>query len=116
MLSTKNQRRPSAELARRAALSALILSVAPALGGCPEKTECKATLVTGSGKYTGRADGPATDPAYARKKAARDACTSMCLQTNAFNMETCPSECVVNAEAGKVGMKITCTHDEAAAP
>lgn len=116
MLSTKSQRRPPGDIPRGAALSALFLSVALALGGCPEKTDCKATLVTGGGKYVGRGDGPATDPSYARKKAARDACTSMCLQTNAFNQETCPSECVVNAEAGKFGMKISCTGDEGAAP
>lgn len=104
--------------ARRGSYIALALALASAfaLSACSEQTDCVAQLVTGSGTYRGKASGPARDPGPVRRKATRDACLTMCLQTKAVNMETCPPECVVDAEAGKVGVKVQCSRDEVSAP
>ena len=106
MFTRLSQERRLREATRRAGWAALAIAIGLALSGCPEKTECTATLVTGAGKYRGRASGPGNEPALARRKATKDACTNMCVQTKAVNMESCPAECVVDAEAGKVGVKI----------
>lgn len=100
----------------RIALISLGLATALACLGCPQRTECTAQLVTGEGTYKGKSSGPADDPAPVRRKATKDACVSMCLQTKAPNMETCPAECAANAEAGKVGVRVTCTGDAKGEP
>lgn len=116
MVSTTSYGRRWAYFTRVGGSAALAIAAAVALAGCPEKTDCAAQLVTGAGTYRGKASGPANEPAFARRKATKDACVSMCLQTKAVNMENCPAECVVDAEAGKVGVKITCTGDAAGRP
>ena len=101
--------------ARKVTGAMLALTFAFALGGCTEQTDCTAQLVTGAGTYRGKASGPASDAGPVRRKATKDACTTMCLQTKAVNTESCPAECVADAEAGKVGVKVKCSRDEAGA-
>jgi hypothetical protein len=71
--------------------------------------------MTGMGAFKGKATGPAGD-ASVKRKATKDACSQMCIDTKSVSLDVCSARCVVDAEAGKVGVKIACSDGSADSP
>lgn len=92
-----------------AAHLAALAFAALAAGGCSKPIECSGEVMTESGAFKGKAKGPEGDPAPVRREAVKDACARMCVDTKALEFNACRARCVADAEAGKVGAKITCT-------
>ena len=97
------------------AISAVAFALALPAAGCKKDVECKAEVMTGMGAFKGKATGPAGD-ASVKRKATKDACTQMCIDTKSVSLDVCSARCVVDAEAGKVGVKITCSDGSADSP
>jgi len=114
--SHKGRRTGAARPLGWAALALALATALPlAMSGCKPNTECAAEVMTGAGAYKGKASGPAGDVSV-RRKATKDACTRMCLETKSVSLDTCAARCVVDAEAGKVGVKLKCSDDAAGNP
>jgi len=90
-------------MTRRYLCSALLLA---ASAGCGRENQCKSELIDDSGKFEAVAKGRKPE-AELRREALRAACGRRCARAEG-SAEACVSRCVVDADAGKIGVRITC--------
>lgn len=76
------------------------------LPACNHDLTCTSEVTQGAGTFRGSASGSQPEIAI-RREAMRSACTRLCAAGNA--QESCVSRCAVDAEAGKIGARTTCT-------
>lgn len=109
--SDRTPRRSPTLFTAALALATLATLATAGASGCTKPVECSSEIATGSGAYKGKAQGPGEDAASVRRESVKDACARMCQETKALEFNSCRARCVADAEAGKVGAKITCTGD-----
>jgi len=93
--------------ARLFAFASFVWFASSALVACKSGVECTTEVTAGSGTF--KASARAEDEAAAKRNALKDACTKMCVGTNASMLDSCASRCVVDAAATKIGARTTCS-------
>jgi hypothetical protein len=86
----------------------LLVLAALALPACNRDTTCTSEVTQGSGTYRGSARGTRSE-ADLRRESMRLACGQLCAASG--GKDSCVSRCGVDAEAGKIGARTTCTKE-----
>jgi hypothetical protein len=95
----------------RSATFAALAAAALALTACHRDLSCTTEVTEGKGTFKGTVSG-ARSEVDLRRESVRVACGQLCAMGG--KNEGCVSRCAVDAEAGKIGARTTCTKEGAA--
>lgn len=86
------------------------LAAVPLLAGCGERMACTTEVTAGTGTFKAVAEGRKPQLELERESLA-SACKQLCAsgKLEAQNPEACASRCSVDALAGKIGVRTTCS-------
>jgi len=97
----------------RSATFAALAAAALALAGCNRDLTCTTEVTQGAGTFRGSATGTRSEIDL-RRESTRIACGQLCAAGRPARGEGCVGRCAVDAEAGKIGVRTTCSKEGAA--
>lgn len=82
----------------------------PLLAGCGKRMSCTTEVTEGSGTFKAAARGRSNHQPGIERESLDAACEQLCVATRrTAPREACVSRCAVDAVAGKIGVRTTCT-------